>query len=168
MTRTLIMGAVLLLVGCASTPSSYDGGVKQVNSQPKVDNSLKTQQGYKVKLEKIHQVTRYGSRSEITFNPYMTKNGSLYVTIYRTTIETANLDSFSYVLKKDNKVLSRWVGRWEQPEIPDRSGLWWNIITVDTKGPLRPGVYTLKIKDHVEAVDVRSYPYDDYKITVTK
>lgn len=158
LTKLLIMSSILFLVACKSPDMTSSSN----------NTNIKTQQGYNVSLKQTHEITRYGAKSKITFLPYNTKNGSLYVTIYRNTLGSANLEYFSYVLKKNNKVISRWHGDWEQAEIPGRDRLWWNLISINTKGPLSPGVYTLYIKDRLEAIDVRRYPYDVFKITVEK
>lgn len=159
----------LLFSGCATSPTI----------SPKVKPTIKTQQGYTVKLSILKQ-SQYPMSldntqtpfilgyDEIKFLPYISKYGSLHVIVHRTSLETANLESFSYVLKKDGRTISKWSGKWQQAEIPINHGLWWNIISIDTKGILRPGVYTLYIKDHVTAVDVREDGLSIFKITVTK
>ena len=135
-----------------------------------------TQQGYTVTLSNLKQsqippkgYNRYFSGyDEIQFRPYNTKSGSLRVYIHRPTIGSANLEYFSYVLKKDGRTISKWSGEREQAEMPIGNRLWWNIIGINTKGILKPGVYTLYVKDHVRAIDVREDGLSIFKITVTK
>jgi len=135
----------------------------------------KTQQGYTVTLSNIKQSQKPpkgyssgGGYDEIEFWPYNTKSGSLHVVIHRFTIGSANLEYFSYVLKKGERTISKWSGKWDSAEIPIGNRLWWNIISIDTKGILKPGVYTLDVKDHLEAIDVREDGLSIFKITVTK
>ncbi len=139
-----------------------------------------TQQGYTVKLNSLKQsqvcaagvhpdmVKHYFGYDEIRFNAYNTETGSLHVVINRHSIDSANLEYFSYVLKKDGKTISRWSGDWNQAELPLSNKLWWNIVIVNTNGILTPGVYTLYLKDHLKATDVRCDGLSIFKITVTK
>jgi len=135
-----------------------------------------TQQGYTVTLSNIKQslvapkgyTSNVSGNDEINFFPYTTKLGNLSVRINRSTIGAANLEFFSYVLKKDGRTISKWSGEWDQPRIPSVDRLWWNSISINTKGILKPGVYTLYVKDHLEAIDVREDGLSIFKITVTK
>ena len=163
----LLMSLTLFFVaGCGTSPL-----VSHL-----AEKVTKTQQGYTVTLSNLKQSRippkgydrGYSGYDEIGFRPYSTKLGRLTVVIKRGTIGAANLEFFSYVLKKDGRTISKWSGEWEQAEIPSNSDLWWNIIVINTKGILRPGVYTLDVKDRLEAIDVREDGLSIFKITVTK
>ena len=170
----LLMSLTLFFVaGCGLVPTP-----SQLVPTPShlAEKVTKTQQGYTVTLSNIKQSREppkgrdrgYSGYDEINFFPYTTKLGNLSVVIKRGTIGAANLEFFSYVLKKDGRTISKWSGEREQAEMPIGNRLWWNIIGINTKGILKPGVYTLYVKDHVRAIDVREDGLSIFKITVTK
>ena len=165
----LVFAGIMLLSGCADQSKVNYGGyssVASVDNAGKYPNSGFTTAAYNdysilYSNKKKELVNKMAGEKEMQEElRAIPKGGMATVTLYRSTIDSANTENFEYVLYENGKQIYRKKGRNQIANTPSSGGgkYWWNIDVVVFPKPITSQM-TLYVIDNL------SQSRDKYIIT---